>query len=86
MKIAVYFFEIKNLMIDSAILFFDVFGKNFKKLPPTVWLRAKISELVEKRTTEKVNIFYFSFLKKNPIFKPFYLLKSPLEKITYNFC
>jgi len=54
-KIGVYFFEIKNLLIDSAILFFDIFGNNFKKVPPTVWLRAKISELVEKRTTEKVS-------------------------------
>jgi len=35
-------------------------------MPPALWLRDKISELVEKRTTEKVflNNFFYSWFKK----------------------
>ena len=41
-------------MIDSFVLFFKVFGKFMKTLPPGLWLKEKISELVEKRKNEKV--------------------------------
>lgn len=53
MYIGLYFFEFKDIMIDSLVLFFKVFGNFFKNVPPVLWLREKISELVEKKTNEK---------------------------------
>ena len=55
MYFGLYFFEFKNIMIDLAIVFFEIFGKFLKNVPPTFWLRQKISELVENRTRENVN-------------------------------
>ena len=55
MWIGLYLYEFKNIMIESGTLFFELFGEKFL-FHPALWLRQKISELVEKRTTEKVRV------------------------------
>ncbi len=61
MWIGVYLYEFKNIMIESATLFFEIFGGKFL-FHPALWLRQKISELVEKRTTEKVRVLSLWFI------------------------
>ena len=50
-----YFYEFKELMIDVAVAFYGVFGSVFGKIPPSLWLREKVFEIVEKRRISKVN-------------------------------